>query len=123
MKAQHLRIGNLLKYCDDGSIFTVDGIHEYGIDCHDDVENSYMEYENFEPIPLTEEWLFKFGFENDDDDFLKDIDERTGIHISLKTGRYLLEGYDGVIKIPCEIKYVHELQNLYYALTKKELTL
>lgn len=65
------------------------------------------------PIPLTEEWLIKFGF--------------------VKQGRYYRIGkvkitfrdcwrfeYGGFIS---KIYYVHQLQNLYFALTDKELQL
>jgi hypothetical protein len=78
--------------------------------------------EECQPIPLTEEWLVKFGFQNDDDDWLIDIDDRNCIHINLKKKRTLLESYDGLLTVK-NIEYVHFLQNLYFALTGEELTL
>jgi len=59
-------------------------------------------YKDIEPIPLTEEWLCKLGFDNN--------------HWATK---WILED----MPIPTGIKYVHQLQNLYFALTGKELTL
>jgi len=65
MKANELRIGNLVSY--DGRIFEIDTIAkefptlntiEFGI--------GVVDWENIEPIPLPEEWLIKFGFEKDD---------------------------------------------------------
>lgn len=73
------------------------------------------------PIPLTPEILEKWcGFENDDNDFLIGISERTNLHINLIKKRTLLESYDGIIAL-CNISYLHQLQNLYFALTGKEL--
>ncbi len=70
--------------------------------------------ENTFPIPLTEEWLLKFGFRKYDmyydvDDFylirLNDASFRAGSLSHLK------------------MTHVHQLQNLYFALTGGELTL
>lgn len=78
------------------------------------------EYVDFlKPIPLTEEWLLKLGFEKKD---------------NYGNYEYLLDGYSyfrGSFYISdcdecgesVEINFVHELQNLYFALTKKELTI
>ncbi len=72
---------------------------------------------NAEPIPLTEEWLLKFGFEK--------INHRIDGIIYKKAWLRLTEvlmadwrgGYIG--RIEC----VHQLQNLYFALTGEELTI
>lgn len=74
------------------------------------------------PIPLTEEWLVKFGFEKvigwDDMEFWRRPDWRKCGFSLLKQ----LQGYedDGYGKI---LPYVHSLQNLYFALTGEELTI
>ena len=74
----------------------------------------------FEPIPLTEEWLLKFG-----------IYEPIGIHNSMFSGLIIVEWNEytklyefcvGDISLVF-IKYVHQLQNLYFALTGEELTI
>lgn len=63
------------------------------------------------PIPITEEWLLKFGFEKDNMYWIDD----TNIGFTFyKNGK--IEWNQ-----PKHIKYVHELQNLYFALTGKEL--
>lgn len=71
------------------------------------------------PILLTEEWLLKFGFEIDKDLVFYKMVARKG-HISLpfdkdKKWKY----WSNLLKI--EIQYVHQLQNLYFALTGSEL--
>ena len=68
----------------------------------------------YNPIPLTEEWLLKFGFKNikfkyEINNFIIWLDPRS---------TYYYLNYEGG---NIEIKYVHELQNLYFALTGKEL--
>ena len=81
--------------------------------------------EMFEPISLTEEWLLKFGF---------DQDKITKIIIIYETEFWDIKWVDGMIfmfnynYMPLSdslkhIQYVHQLQNLYFALTEKELTI
>lgn len=76
---------------------------------------------NYEPIPLTEEWLVGLGFVS-----LSDILEfGRGKYFIRK--RYdknfeMLQGleYNSFTKA---FKYVHQLQNLFFALTGEELEL
>jgi hypothetical protein len=70
---------------------------------------------NASPIPLTEEWLLRFGFENWDKNAWAN---KISLH---KQGEVFL--YKAVYQSDyVEIKYVHQLQNLYFALTGEELT-
>ena len=63
MKANELRLGSIIS--DKGLISTVITIDELGCttinngDFSSEVYQTYLEYK---PIPLTEEWLIKFGF-------------------------------------------------------------
>ena len=74
---------------------------------------------DLQPIPLTEEWLLKFGFENlsltpkfdgskCNFTFYWEVDEIV-----------LRENYEDIFIT--RISYVHQLQNLYFALTGEEL--
>ena len=118
MKANELRIGNLVEYkiTDDlderiewWEVSEIDSEDLKIIDDDDD----------YRPIPLTEEWLKKLGFELKYGCFL----------LSTNRGTILIEedlaqissviSHDGFMA-PC--KYVHQLQNLYFALTGSELT-
>jgi hypothetical protein len=75
---------------------------------------------NAEPIPLTEEILLKCGV---DDEMLAPEDR----------GEFRSIGSFVLVKNSCdiyhylmantELKYVHELQNLYYAIYKQELNI
>jgi hypothetical protein len=83
-----------------------------------------------EPIPLTEEWLVKFGFENrylshlvlKEEYYCYCYNKVKGLYIQV----FVYDEKDKVVDaeyLTPTINYVHELQNLYYALTKKELTI
>lgn len=74
---------------------------------------------DIKPIPLNENWLKALGFEQHDKD-RKDF--RLGF-------LRICEATDGTYNEPdllsvwLNIKYVHQLQNLFYALTNDELKL
>jgi hypothetical protein len=70
-----------------------------------------------EPIPLTEEWLLNLGFYKNID---TELFEKGGyqIDISVLKCHFYLPDYGDWYK---EIEYVHQLQNLYFALTEQEL--
>lgn len=75
-------------------------------------------FKDLNPIPLTEEWLLKFGLTktNGGNFSCNDIcvyDNLENINISLENG-------DISVELRCP-KYIHQLQNLYFALTGEEL--
>ena len=82
----------------------------------------------YKPIPLTEEWLVKFGWKrrvNHEERNLFDSTGRLGIDMQLGGDYYIgyfVVLYSHYIK-RINIKYVHQLQNLYHALTGEELTI
>ena len=130
MKKEDLRIGNLCYYKVEDSLDERKEWNEGNvIDALDLVAISQCEIaktkSNYEPIPLTAEWLKKFGAKNTIDVYW--------ISISNLKAEFHFEVYEKEIVttiksdfcnlILDQIKYVHELQNLYYALTKDELVL
>lgn len=145
MKAEELRIGNILKI----SLASGSGRAQYlPIGCQDLVRiyggvGSF----NYESIQLTEEWLVKFGFnklsicefelitksESFNDGFEYYEKEETSIYINLedemtvsidivgiKASNHDLEVMSTKLK---HVKHVHQLQNLYFTLTNEELTI
>jgi len=77
---------------------------------------------NVEPIILTEEWLLKLGFfkHNGENRF-----ELKNIGVVLLENNCCVDMYDlynEIISSLTLIKYVHQLQNLYFCLTASELT-
>ena len=116
MEAKELRIGNNILFSDDSTIFEVVEIDKNGLHVKNDNEETWIELENFEGIKLTEEILMRLGFERNmyplysKDDFVYNIfNKQVAINKQQITN--------------VDICYLHELQNLYYSLTKKELTL
>ena len=81
-----------------------------------------------EPIPLTEEWLLKMGFEKeiDDSSFIRKVyyyinDFEVEFHGNKLVFR--VENKHVTNYFAHHTKYVHQLQNLYFALTGEELEL
>lgn len=74
----------------------------------------------FKPIPITEEWLIKFGFyKSGDNCYRKGKLKYTTNQIEKgKTGygSYFMFGMEVI-----NINYIHQLQNLYHSLTGEEL--
>ena len=110
MKANELRIGNFI-YNERNEIFKVNWITE-------------MIESQSNAIPLTEEWLLKFGF------ISNPYEDRYEIKL-ISSGFFHIEcdKTKGILQLWCEqlpqaifIKHVHQLQNLYFALTGEELT-
>ena len=125
MKANELRIGNLLQKS-NGQIFTVSRL-----DNTNDVQvleerGLFTLGYNLLGIPLTEEWLLKFGFEVFPSKHTNKTFNKGLLSIVLcgnyqyKNGRTYFNSWRILESQP---KYVHQLQNLYFALTSQELTI
>lgn len=84
-------------------------------------------YNDFAGIPLNEEWLLKFGWIWNEEcasyEKYPNGDARMNLYFSKVNGSYTMA--NDVIKalIASRIFYVHQLQNLYFALTGEELTI
>lgn len=123
MKTTDLRLGNFISInfgnCDDGKIITVDGVSDCEIY---NEEHGYSPCNEFNPIPLTGQWLLDFGFEVERE--LYDKGKLSILLANLKdyhpNGRIY---YNSWAIVESQPKYVHQLQNLYFALTQEELIL
>lgn len=114
LKANELRVGNYVKGIGYKITWLIEGIESEYIYS----SKSWRFMSSFEGIPLTEEWILKFGFEcifthDDHYYYLESLD--LGLDRSYQPF--------GIGKYKVEFKYVHQLQNLYFALTGKELTI
>jgi hypothetical protein len=75
-----------------------------------------------EPIPLTEEWLLRFGFCGKD--HFTDLNlETTNLKFYCGNGRLTIVELELGYHVSINVKHVHQLQNLYFALIGEELTL
>ncbi len=138
MKASELRIGNYL-YDNQERVCIVNAI---GYDfCEHEISapaiiGAITSYPN-KPILLTEEWLLKFGFEHNIGDE-KNTWYIPGFGYDISNGYFWK--YEDLYNADCEeyvqikdvqiitvlsknIKYVHQLQNLYFVLTGEEIEL
>ena len=89
------------------------------------VETSFMYVDDFEPIPLNEDWLVKLGFTKERNSIdSADLFIKKDI-VFVLTGEHYTVSWNSVTinLIPAKVKFVHELQNLFYCLTGTELTL
>ena len=142
MKANELRIGNLVKINNELLPETENEIYKvYGVNAKFDLSfpdssgvvslnhtksiRIYSQFDEFiNPIPLTEEWLLKFGFE-------KLTDKKNGFNSNSYTYTkgisFIVHLNDKLLSVNFwqgnEKKYVHELQNLFFVLTGEELTI
>ncbi len=123
MKATELRIGNWVEIQGlESKIILVD---TEGCICEneycEDFENNNIT-QNLQPIPLTEEWLTRFGFSLGYDGWYS-ICMPSGIFLAIEEDMYEVTVGQGVdfSHTLIELNYVHQLQNLYYALTGEEL--
>ena len=124
MKSQEVRLGNYHFY---HIVDKYDERGEYDEVCQIDAED-FRILENFDcpeykPIPLDEEWLLKLGFfvGSKKNCYYKDW-AMNGVETIVFEYHYK-GGYDyevGANRYKT-IHYVHQLQNLYFALTGEEL--
>lgn len=138
MEAKELRIGNYVHY---HIVDELDERKEWNEINEVDIDDIYTvligKADDLSPIPLTEECLLKLGFdynsESENNQFYCEIfrDDEKDItnYLSVNFDEY---GHLISIKIECtdardcadhivNVKYVHQLQNLYFALTGEEL--
>ena len=116
LSATELRIGNLVGIASslNFSIGKVTLISNNRILLDNKISNKNHK---FIPIELTEEWLLRFGFEKDNE--LNFVKFSFKVHFWSNYNSYMYGWIGGNI----EIKYVHQLQNIYFALTGQELIL
>lgn len=77
----------------------------------------YEPIDVFKPIQLTEEWLIKFGKKADNSDLFGGhiIQIPNGNGLRVKDNKWNSQ------HLQTKLDYVHQLQNLYYALTGEQL--
>ena len=126
MTANELRLGNIIMFADyDGIVYrkiSAIKLNEFGL--YSDIDGT-----NFgicKPVLITKEWLLKLGFEYSD--FYKNYKIKAGQYFnSIKYDNdnyewcYNNDSSDAGCYYVSSIKYIHELQNLYFAINQQEL--
>lgn len=118
MKAQELRIGNWVDR--DGKLYRI--LSGYGL-----LTGAVAKYK---PIPLTPEILEKCGFEKREQGvcncyYIPNSTISMSYQIELVWLKDIINGKESGFPFYrnafCTVKYLHQLQNLYFALTGEEL--
>ena len=114
IRVNELRIGNSVNCCNTKTVLDAE------------LFLKLLRYTTpFEPIPLTDEWLFKFGFEKTLNQYRKPTLLNKIGYNNIPFILLFLDNqyqYDD-LRFRTNIKYVNQLQNLYFALTGEELTI
>ena len=122
MKKEELMYGNKLLFLNEVVTFShISQIREDGIFWIKTIEPKIDSKSfHFKPIPITEEWLLKFGFVQS-----QDIDTIFGLKLNdfWYINEFQIRNNFNSILLDFELKYVHQLQNLYFALTGTHLKL
>jgi len=110
MKASDIRIGNLVYR--NGLTVKCD---------HMSIDDCYKFPYQYNPIPITKEWLVKLGFKNVNNLYFYHSDfgckiEKLFNHWSI---RFIIAPNQSLFIR--HIEYIHEVQNMYYFFKKEEL--
>jgi hypothetical protein len=126
IKPNDLRIGNLVGYnFVEDEIYAIRSFDEEHVSLENNISFHYIGYDEVEPVEITPFMLEKVGFY-----IVSDNEYKTKFDI-LEYGRfdYILVKHklcSSSVRFEgsslFNIKYVHQLQNLYFSLTGRELT-
>lgn len=130
MTVEELRIGNIVLA--RGAQSVVKSIDENHVGYSKSKKGKWIKRETLteervpitliQPIPLTEEWLLKLGFEKIGSNFeIRNFSIWYSYYSKLYRLRFFLRGND--IELFVNLQHIHQLQNLYFAITGEELTI
>lgn len=113
IQPNELRIGNWVKIVYDDFYHKIKSIDDFCVKVECDTFYSIIRPTEVQPIPLTDELLKKCGF--------REIVEKVFVHgemVNLVKGD---NGYCLYDRLSIDISSLHQLQNIFFALTGKEL--
>lgn len=132
MTANEIRIGNLVDLGNRiAKVIEINHLACVVVDL-EETQDTIEDYDRTKPIPLTEEWLNKSDLKKrgtrdiwDQGNFVIYYQRHNDAYSQLCQGKF----YFGTIDVTknfaltfYEIKHLHQLQNLYFALAGEELT-
>jgi hypothetical protein len=127
MNPKELRIGNFLTV--SNNVLAISEIKKDCFRCQQYINEweFLLNDDDIHPIPITEEWLKRFGLKIDT---AMDRGSIFGFAVVFtchyfkdsKSPIWIEQYSEGEFSLP-HIKYVHQLQNLYFSLTNEELEL
>lgn len=119
MEARELRLGNLIRDIETQRIGTVLTISKHPVRVQLEYSKLTQRLYEYEGIPLDEEWLKKINLVSVGGDFVRFNKLRCFLLKRDNSGYYYGLPNNSM---RTEVKFVHQLQNLYFALTGEELT-
>jgi len=144
LQAKDLRLNNLIYFSDESknvknALATVKGIEddemvkftaknvtdnstETRISISQNTIEGWGEMRQFTPIPIDEDWLLKAGFEATTAGYWSNEKLEIGYTTSDENIQYEYISITHKTEMK-DLKFVHQLQNLYFALTSEELTI
>lgn len=137
MKPQELRIGNYVEWEDETRdvVRVTEILYSKRLNCYvlsgNEVTGNkeYIKkipiHIEFVGVPLTEQWLLDFGSEEVNGEHFIDCGEyvlRVAVNAFYSKWFVSITTKENLATITIVYEYVHQLQNLYFALTGKELT-
>lgn len=124
LDSKDLRIGNYYLN-EENKLTELSGYYLWQLSVKEHHKSFNQISEEFKPIPISEEWLIRFGFVKygklHDSYRLNPFIVELGILGNHYTFRKIMNRDESVLLK--EMKYVHELQNLFRELKGKELEL
>ncbi|MDR6567691.1 hypothetical protein SAMN05660461_4528 [Chitinophaga ginsengisegetis] len=129
-----IRIGNYVSYFDynmEETAFVVEGILQ-GFVYNSGLPLSKLPYAKVNPMVLDVDLLLRFGFIKGDPDYGEDVNVYSlkynrlhSVHIRHENEVFqpLTDAAEGLVPYGRAIVHVHQLQNLFHAVTRDELTL
>lgn len=121
MIQNELRIGNIIYHRGTETIWSLSDFERLN-------DGTYT-VRDICPVPLTEEWIIKLGFKKIIGYYIE-IDDNKNLELAINNDSCEIQYYvyfrnkdsDDYCLLRKDLKYVHQLQNLYHALTGEELT-
>lgn len=122
MNSNELRIGNLVHGPRQNAVYPIVEISKLSAHIQFDDGDEWFGCDQLHSIPITEEWLLRFGFKREDEfscillsiNSILRFQENAHGQVALTDNRSIEQ-----LNIRCES--IHQLQNLYFALTGTEL--
>ena len=121
MKANELRVGNFIYHniCGEKQVLKIINITDYAVNL--DISNGevsdQIDFDEIEPIILTEELIIECGL----------IKRGNEYSLGDFIGEIFYDGFNYTAGEGCimgePILYLHQLQNIYFALTNEELNI
>jgi len=118
MKETELRIGNISVDSNGVEVKIMELLTDYARVWVNKDEWVSVGCNYLNPVELTEEWLLKFGFEKDSEYIVG-----AGIcwYFKHPDYKYKLSETFRLLLLGIDLKYVHQLQNLFFSLTEEDL--